>query len=280
MSKCQAERKKTKRLLDDYEVPVLFRDDLFRYAQERRRPPYRWLVIGPARSGTGIHVDPLGTSAWNALIHGHKRWCLFRPNVPKYVLKPTAAESGKHPEEAITWFFTVYERVRSAEWPAEFQPIEAVQQPGEIMFVPSGWWHVVVNLDETVAVTQNFCSPTILPVVWNKTVRGRPKFSKHWFRVLRKCRPELLPVIKGAADVDDAIESSSSDSSSSSSSSSDHSSDNDEDHRAIFGNGNHSLVKFHSDSPPRRSKRRLEGMEQDAQHNVQECANKIRRSPV
>jgi histone arginine demethylase JMJD6 len=102
--------------------------------------------------------------------------------------------------------------------------IEAVQQPGEVMFVPSGWWHVVLNIDNTIAVTQNFCSITNLPIVWHKTIRGRPKLAKHWLRALRIHRPELLPIID-AVRIDKPThvqsDSSSSDSSSSSSDSSD-----------------------------------------------------------
>ncbi|KAG0355502.1 hypothetical protein BG005_005558 [Podila minutissima] len=175
-------------LLDDFSVPKYFKDDLFQLAGDRRRPPFRWFVVGGARSGTGIHIDPLGTSAWNTLTSGHKRWCLFPPGIPKDIYDPSMKPFDR---EAVSWFHHVYPRFAANDFELgkKYGMIEVIQKPGETMFVPGGWPHIVMNLDFTIAITQNFCSPTNFESVWLNTRHARPKLA-------RKFRSELERLYK------------------------------------------------------------------------------------
>ena len=188
------DKRDTKNLLDDFTIPDWFEEDLFKHVGEKRRPPYRWIVFGPPRSGSSVHIDPLATSAWNALISGRKRWALYPPrSVDKETIKPRGIGLDG---EAVTWFNKMYPRTTTGEWKARGlpPPIDVIQHPGEIMFVPDGWWHAVLNLDHTMAVTQNFSTSARFDAVWRITRRARPKMSGKWLEKLRLVRPDLAAV--------------------------------------------------------------------------------------
>ncbi|PON40808.1 LRR-domain containing protein [Trema orientale] len=145
---------KVPRLGSEYEVPVYFREDLFGLLGNER-PDYRWIIIGPAGSGSSFHIDPNSTSAWNAVIKGSKKWVLFPPDVvpPGVHPSPDGAEVAC-PVSIIEWFMNFYGATKT--W--KKKPIECICKAGEVIFVPNGWWHLVINLEESIAITQNYVS--------------------------------------------------------------------------------------------------------------------------
>ncbi|KAI9285280.1 hypothetical protein BC943DRAFT_360382 [Umbelopsis sp. AD052] len=239
-SKIEKEKKR-KTLLIDYTVPDYFSDDLFHFTGARRRPPYKWFVMGDARSGTGIHTDPLGTSAWNALLKGHKRWAMFPPGTAKEIVDPPMKP---YDHEAVSWFATVFPKFTKRDDPTDPRSlgeklgmVQVLQRPGETIFVPTGWAHVVMNLDFTVAITQNFCSVTNLENVYLAARHSRPKLTAKLYRELAK-RGETDPSFKALVDKLDELKfvprvPPSSDGSSSSSTSSSSSSSSESDSVAV-----------------------------------------------
>lgn len=166
--------------------PKFFKQDFMAWLGKVHRPPWKWLLIGPKNSGTSIHIDPLGTSAWNRLLYGEKLWLLFPPVTSADLLKLNAKDC-LYSEEASDWITTMYPRTQCNSWPQDCQPLIVFQHPGEVVFVPSGWWHVVLNLKTSIAVTQNFVSRENFPLAWGKTLEERPDMAKLWSKALSKC---------------------------------------------------------------------------------------------
>lgn len=147
----------------DYSVPEPFQEDLFSLMGKDRRPDYRWIIIGATGSGSSLHKDPNGTSAFNAVIRGRKKWIMLPPSVtpPGVILNGDQSEVTST-VSVVEWLFHYYSHV--SEQTPRFH-LEAICEEGEIMFVPSGWWHCVLNIppadgaedfDVHVALTQNF----------------------------------------------------------------------------------------------------------------------------
>ncbi|CAK0824044.1 unnamed protein product, partial [Prorocentrum cordatum] len=152
------------------------------------RPPYRWFCIGPKRSGTTVH-NPLGTAAWNAVTHGTKRWVLFEPKENKRVVTGKDLRVKGEDDEAIMYFDFLLPRIKQAH--PDLRVYEGLQGPGDVIFVPGDWWHGVLNQEDCVAVTQNYCGADNFDQVWCRTRREREKVAYLWLRNMRKFAPEL-----------------------------------------------------------------------------------------
>jgi len=176
-------------LCQDYEVPDIFPHDWLALVNNDARPPFRWFCIGPKRSGTTVHTDPLGTAAWNVVTHGCKRWVLFEPGESKKAVKGRDLLKDGEDDEAIMYFDYLLPRIKKAH--PELKVYEGLQKPGEVIFVPGDWWHGVLNLEDTVAITQNYCGPDNFDMVWSKTRKEREKVAWLWLRNMKKFAPDL-----------------------------------------------------------------------------------------
>ena len=154
----------------EYKPPAIYQDDYFKLFQEngvKCRPDHRWLIAGPARSGSTFHKDPNHTSAWNTGLCGMKLWVMLPPGEnPPGVMTDKEEEEVTSPVGIAEWIISGYynDAVRLAQ---EGRCQICVTFPGECIYVPSGWWHSVINLTDSVALTENFVPEPIVPKVMN-----------------------------------------------------------------------------------------------------------------
>jgi hypothetical protein len=146
-----------------YSSPAAFGSDLFALLG-KDRPDARWLIMGPARSGSTFHKDPNATSAWNAVLTGSKYWIMFPsgpgiPTPPGVIVSEDQSEITS-PLSIAEYLLTFHELARNTKGCKE-----GICHAGEVLHVPSGWFHLVLNIDDSLALTQNFVPRKKVPDV-------------------------------------------------------------------------------------------------------------------
>ena len=150
-------------LANDFKVPDYFKDDYFSYLNNR--PDYCWLIAGPERSGSTFHKDPNMTSAWNATIRGRKLWIMTPPNkIPPGIFPSKDGSTVTTPLSLMDWY---------TNYRDSCDCIEGISEEGDVVFIPHGWFHSVINLEPSIAITQNYVGRynlcTVLKFLKNKT---------------------------------------------------------------------------------------------------------------
>ena len=138
-------------LEQDFTIPACFRElDWFERFPGGNPMGKGYLLIGPKGSMTKLHIDGHYSHAWVAQFQGSKRWNV----VPFGSLAPffqngyfdyIAEWDGVYPEGLEAW-----PGLKDVGYYSE------VLQPGEIIVAPSGQFHEVFNLDDSIALSSNF----------------------------------------------------------------------------------------------------------------------------
>ena len=97
---------------------------------------------------------------------------------------PSGHDSGTHPRSRgpcpLLWFATHAPAAVARARAAGYRVYDFVVEAGEVVFIPHGWWHAVLNLTDTVAVTQNFVSRANARRAYEKCVVDEPEVAKLW----------------------------------------------------------------------------------------------------
>lgn len=119
---------------------------------------YRFVYMGGKGSWTPLHADVFRSYSWSANVCGRKRWLFLPPSQSHLVY-------DRYMKNCV---YNIFEEVNEIKFPGfkETTWLECTQEPGDIIFVPSGWHHQVYNLEDTISINHNWLNAYNLSCVW------------------------------------------------------------------------------------------------------------------
>ncbi|KAL8283360.1 hypothetical protein RQP46_005770 [Phenoliferia psychrophenolica] len=132
---------------------VCFDDWMNGYYCKETSDDFRFVYLGGPSTFTPVHRDVYCSYSISTNIYGRKRWTLFPPVCsPKLGLLLKAAERIDCVLDVREWDEET--RLEFVEMGAEV----VIQEVGETIFIPSGWYHQVENLGLTFSLNHNWAN--------------------------------------------------------------------------------------------------------------------------
>jgi len=107
--------------------------------------PYKGLFISGRGARTRLHRDPFCTDAMLCQFHGEKRLIFYEPHLAAQLMNGTNFVDPLNVDAELFPDFT---------GPAPV--FDDVLRPGEMLFIPGGWFHDIFTLSDSISITWNF----------------------------------------------------------------------------------------------------------------------------
>lgn len=108
------------------------------------------LFVGPSSSSSPLKVDSYGSQFWMLHLEGRKRWILFDP-IDRDLVMTNNSDLLRRLHFDTSAVCPDFEALglRKPAW-------VGVLEPGDLIFVPAGTPHQVLNVDDTLALSMNY----------------------------------------------------------------------------------------------------------------------------
>nr|XP_019068123.1 anti-PCD protein-like isoform X2 [Solanum lycopersicum] len=120
---------------------------------------------------TPLHADVFRSYSWSANVCGKKQWYFLSPSQQHLVFDRNMKSS----------VYDIFAEVSQSKFPGFEKAVwwECTQEENEVIFVPSGWYHQVHNLEDTISINHNWFNGYNLFWVWDLLLKDYNEASEY-----------------------------------------------------------------------------------------------------
>ncbi|XP_031501361.1 uncharacterized protein LOC116265001 [Nymphaea colorata] len=124
---------------------------------------YRFVYMGCKGTWTPLHADVFRSYSWSANVCGKKVWHFLSPLQSHLIFDRNLKNS----------VYDIFDDVSDTQFPGFRKTVwmRCTQEKNEVIFVPSGWYHQVHNLEDTISINHNWFNAHNLFWVWSLLVK-------------------------------------------------------------------------------------------------------------